>query len=182
MKTFYILFSFILLFSSCRELSIPSSYEGKQYLTEKNLKSINGTYKDFPNDRSTSLDFALLFKKVKFHSANLPDSNTSVKLEIIDKRHLKITVLQDGNIIKTKTKRGRILEGYFYLNQSAFFRFWFILNVVGFQQTRIGLLNNNNITLDTYQIGNGGFLVIIPIPFGGGPDIETDDLEYPRIE
>ncbi len=177
MKTYLIIFLLFFLTCSCATLDIPKTYKNLQVIGEDNIKMMNGNYNVISKDNSyRTLEFVLFKTKEKYPLASLRDSTYMLNLDFINNKRLKVTLLQGNEILKTKIRKGKIQGGYFVLNKSFYGTFWLIINSFGEQTSRIGLLKNNNITVDTF---NGGAVFIVIIPFGGS-DSELYNLEFER--
>jgi hypothetical protein len=178
MKIKYLkLIPLIFLLYSCKILDQPKSTKDLQEINENNLKLMNGSYNVFSTDSTyRTLDDILFKMKGIYNFANLPDSTVKINLEFIDSERLKVSLLKGDEILKMKIRKGRIQDGYFTLNRTLYGTFWFIINALGEQTSRIGLLKNNNITVDTYN-GGVSFIVVLPI---GGADSELYNIEFER--
>ena len=174
----YIFIILFTLITSCVTLNKVKHDENRKKISDNDFQNFNGDYSIFPKgELFRTLDLALLNDSPYTYDNKL-DSNITLNLYGISLTKIKATLIVNNKIIKTKLLNGKIKDDYFHVQKSYKVKFWFIFNGLTIQKTRIGILNNNNLSVDTSTEG-AGFLFFLP--FGGsGGDIYG--LEYAKIE
>jgi hypothetical protein len=158
----------LLSLTSCASLDRVAPNENRKILSDKNFEILNGDYKADANLAGA------FFSKI--HKV---DTTAVMNLQFIDKGSVKVTLLKQDTILDERIVKGKIRQDYFKARLSYDFSFWFIIiNGLGITRTRIGLLNNTNLTVDTVRDGMG-LLVVIPVFSSGGA---LYGLEYERLE
>ncbi len=197
MKNIILLF-FILAFSSCATFKENSLNENRVFLSENNLKKFEGTFKIVSKDTSErTLDKSLVnhysFKK-RDNTENSLDSyklkvdrklneesenRWKINLKMIDKNHVKMELYEDTAIIESRVLKFKIIEDYLFIKKATKFNtLLLLLNGNHTLNTRVGLLENENITLDSVSTYLA-FLVIMPL---GDHKREYYGLEFERID
>jgi hypothetical protein len=178
MRNFFI-FSCILLClvtfsSSCNSLKPVVQHNSLQTLNFNDISKFDGEYNILSSDTSyPTLAHALTFSDKKYlndfnHLNILAEKDVRLKIKSIDDTHLKITVYRNNKVLKTKILRGKLSDNYFQFTStkiSSISPFYLILNRYRKQENRIGLLENGDLTLDSYE---GGVLLLFVMPTFGG--------------
>jgi len=175
-KSLYFLL-LISIFTSCATLKSDKYVNGQIELTKENLNLLNGKYTRNPINQSEKWK-GDLFWNFYTRGYNVgADSICAVELKIVDEKHLNVTLLKNDSIVKSKTLKGKIKDGYFEMRQRKFIVPAVFLNIFRTTKFRIGLLENKNLTTDYKQIAWGTGFVIIPFF-----DKEREpDFEYKKI-
>jgi len=182
----------IILFSSCfscgTSLNTISNNEERIELTSENLQQFNGTYKRFsindtiinekhycPNNLFNSFFLGVPYRYW------LPDNNDErdfTKIEVIDKNKIKINLTENGKLEKSKILRGKIIGNSFVFNRRTFIIPLVLLDFYSERKTRISILQNGNLSVDTLYGAYGNFF-IFPWNGAGG---EYYDLVFEKVE
>ncbi len=164
-----ILLGALISLTSCAPLKKITPAENRRSISENNFQVLNGDYRA-TNNSGRTLAEALFKGTIK------SDSSTTINLQCLDKGRIKITLRHQGKILNETTIKGKIKNDYFIVKPLYELRFWFIINGVSVTKTRIGSLNNTNLTVDTATDGIG-LLIVIPAFNSGGA---IYGLEYER--
>lgn len=169
-----ILLTLSILLTSCLNLRPISSNEKRiQTITTKQL---DGVFQNIAIDSSfRSLEWVFM------QSDDLTRSDFAelkIELKSIDENQLEVKSIGDNKIIKTKIINGEFKNGYFVLKRRMKFDpKYILLNGYVESKTRIGLLNNGNLTVDT-ENGACALLVVIPVFC---TDTEHYGLEFYKV-
>ena len=176
MKSFYFLL-LISLFTSCATLKSDKYVDGQIELTKENLNLLDGKFTRNPINQSEKWKGDLFWNfYTKGYNVGA-DSICAVELKVINEKHLNVTLLKNDSIVKSKTLKGKIKNGYFEMRQRKFIVPAVFLNIFRTTKFRIGLLENKNLTTDYKQIAWGTGFVIIPF-FDKDQEL---DFEYRKI-
>ena len=136
--------------------------EGKDLkLTKNNSEELNGSYMDAPID-------SLYYSKNFFEHFNtdtlLENKQCNFEIKVLDEKHLKVELIEDGNVIDSIIIKGKYSKGYFKLKKtfSAEFVLGPILWGIGDDIKYIGLTKSKDIVL-LNAYGGVMFLVIMPL-------------------
>ena len=102
-----------------------------------------------------------------------------MRLEVIDDRHIKTSLLLNNEIVKTKKFKGRIVNNYFEFHTNHVM-FTFFLNVFVQQSNRLALSKEGDLYADN-NYGGGAFLIFIPVPLSFSSD-DKYNLKFKRRE
>ncbi len=166
------------LVSSCATLKKSNQIDYSLQNLDNKYKELEGDYRVYSTDTTyRTLEFSLFYKG-QYNYNNFPDSNVRINLKVIDKRRLKVTLYDGNEILNQKIRRGKIKDSYFQINRSIrIYPFWIILNGLGIHKTRVGLLTNGNLLVDT---ANDGIALLVIFPFFGKGD-QHYGLEFEKI-
>ena len=152
----------ICLLGSCATLKSDQFVEKQIALTKDNLELLNGKYSRASITRPNRYG-GDLFGNFYDRGFNIgADSLCFVDIKVIDKKHLKVNLLKEDSIIKSKVLKGKIKNGYFEMRRKKLVVPTLYLNVFRTSKFRVGLLENNNLTTDYKQISWGTGFFIIP--------------------
>lgn len=179
MKYVIVLLLNSIFFFSCVSLKSISHNPKRIILSNSNSEILNGKYLIIGLGEYTGyLNSYLLTNRNPFQKT-FPDSNDFVQLKLIDKNKMKISVFQNGKKIQEEIVKGKIEENYFQFKpRFNIHLFTLILNAYNTNDTRISILKNGNLTLDSEQT-SCGFLLIMPLV---GSEGKKYNLEFQRIE
>ena len=175
MKSIY----FILLISvlaSCASLKSDKNVNGQINLTKENLTLLNGNYSRKPLNQSENWKGDLFWS---FYTKGISgvDSLCVAKITVIDEKNLKVTLIENDKVLKSKILKGKLKNGYFEMNRRVFFIPAVFLNVFRTTKFRIGILDNKNLTTDFKEIAFGTGFFIIPF-FNKDKEF---DFEYKKV-
>lgn len=171
---------------SCNSLKPVTQHTLLQPLNSENIAKLDGDYEVLSSDTSyPTLARALTFTDKKslidFTNDNLDYRDVRLNIQSLDDRHLKITVYRSEEVVKTKRIKGTFSDNYFHFKLtkiSSVSPFYLLLNLYKKQINRIGLTENGDLLLDSYE---GGALLLIVIPAFGG-DTDSYNLIFKRKE
>ena len=160
--------------SSCTGLKKLPSNNTRINLTDKNLSAFNGKYEVMTIDSSyRTLDYALLVKS-PYDYKNIPSKEDYISMEVISKKKIRVSSFENDQLIHSKILKGKLKNNHFVFRTRFVVPFFFLaINGLSFQKTRIGLLENGNLTMDT---AGGGVALLGVFPMGGG-----DSKHYKHI-
>lgn len=161
---------------SCATLKPDKFVDGQVRVTAGNLNLLEGKY-----SRSAVVEpekgKSDLFWNFYAKGYNVgPDNLCSVTLEIINQDHLKVTLYKNDSIIKAKTLKGKVRNGYFEMNRRVLIIPVLFMNLVRTSKFRIGLLKEGDITTDYKDVSWGTVYFIIPFL----ERRKEIDAEYPK--
>ena len=99
-------------------------------------------------------------------------------MEVLDARRIKVTLLSNGQIEKEKILKGKLSQNTFEFNRRSFLVPLVLMNYYEDRKTRIAILQNGNLCLDTYTQALGNFFIF---PWTGGV-YSAEDLEFESVE
>lgn len=157
---------FLISLTSCHSFKKYPTHEERISLSTNNLSELNGRYEIITIDSSfNTLDYALLVKS-PFHLGNIPENGDYVLIQVLTNKKIKVSSYENGEMYHSKILIGKIKNNNFvFRTQYTFPIFTLVLNGLSFQKTRIGLLENKNLTLDSK---GGGIAFIGFFPIAGG--------------
>jgi hypothetical protein len=168
---------FVSVLSSCAILKSDKFIDGQIELSEKNIDLLNGEYMRASINPTEKPKGDLFWNFYTTGYSLRADSLYSVTLKVIDGNHLNVTLLKSDSVIKSKTLKGKLKNGYFEMKRRKFIVPAIFLNIFRTTKFRIGLLENNNLTTDYKQISWGTVFVVIPFH-----DKETEpNFEYQKL-
>ncbi len=167
----------VLLLTSCaKPLLTAIDNHDRIKLDQTTLNRLTGDYEIMTIDTlRTTLPSSFMNDKT-FHFENLPGKDDKVSIEIIDGNKMKMTLIDNGQVIKQKTIKFKLTDNYIEYRRNYISLFLVIINGSSSTQARIGLLTNGNITMDM-SFMRMGFLGLIP--FTGGSTVDYN-LIYAR--
>lgn len=173
------------LLASCATLDEPSRDNGRTALQAENISALNGYYRraSLPDTLKTNHHcpnnlFHSLFLMPGRYLWHDTLSEDLVKMEVLDAKRIKVTLLSNGQIEKEKILKGRLSENTFEFNRRSFLVPLLLMNYYEDRKTRIALLQNGNLCLDTYTQALGSFFIF---PWAGGA-YSAQDLEFEKVE
>jgi hypothetical protein len=171
-----ILLLFVLAFTSCATFKANSLSENRQVLSKDNLKKFEGTFVGVSKDTlSIGLHYLV--------NGNSPQKESFAErykttLELIDKNHLKIELCRDTTIIQSSILKFRVRRDYLFIKKVVEVTSIVVMTGTGVRNTRIGLLENKNLIIDTVEMQISFFLVF---PMADRKS-KYYGLEFERIE
>lgn len=153
-KVLLLLFLLITFVSSCASLKPSELSQNQIQLTEKNLDLLNGYYNrqslTYADSSYWSGDLFYTFFPNAFASllTDTLKSEDYVKISVIDKNTISISLVNNGDIVKRSTQRGKIKNGQFEFKMRKLILPLLLINMVESSKLRIGLLNNSNLSTD----------------------------------
>ena len=155
-------FTCSLTLTSCITLQRPNLDKQKVELTKNNFDQLNGDYDLKSKDNSNyRLPFALIYNHCCGYDTII-DQGDRVSLQVLTKNRIRITIVDDNEIVKTKILKGDIKDGYFEYNSIHLSSFWVLLNAYTRKKMRIGLLPDGSLVVDVARV-SWGLLVLMPI-------------------
>lgn len=167
---------FLLGLTSCVTLQQPNYADNSIELVGEKLGQLNGSYQILPTDSSINTLPLCLMYNTFYNYKNLPKQSDKVTIEVLSESKIRVAIFSNNKIIKERVVNGELRQGYFEFHSSYLSPFWFFINGYTQQKTRIGLLDNGNLIVDTIH-ETWAFLVIIP--FTGHRDAQSN-LEFCR--
>lgn len=162
----------VITFSQCTPLKRMGFEEiSTKNITKENYKNLEGTYSNTPILYKTKFsgipypyaDTLTLFSILSGepNSSFKPDNPTdSVAIKLLSKNKILITLINEKEDIVNLTLRGRIKNGHFYSRTKGFVvPFIPILFGYRFERFRIGLIKNNNLSVD-FRLNHWAFALI----------------------
>lgn len=165
------------VFNACAGLKPPAGTDKLVTLGPSTLHQLNGSYEVMPTPPSwPSLEWSLLLTD---HLDLRSKPDTRIEIHWLDKRHMEVKLFGGEKLIASKIRKGRLKGRYFQLKPvKKISFFWLVLNGYVSMHTRVGLLENGNLSLDTTW---GGCALLVFFPIGcGGPEHDYG-LEFQRI-
>lgn len=167
-----LLFLILIFISSCSTLKKAKLSPDEVSLNHNNLFLINGTYKRYANkDSSREKDIFWDFDITGYNKGD------RVNLFVINDRHIKVTLLDSLDTIKTKNFKGKIKDGHFVFKRKVIVYPLIIANVYKDTKMRIGILANGNLAIDNVNL-TYGHITIFPLIDKG----KIYESEHQRIE
>jgi len=170
---------------SCSTLDYPVNNEARINLSSENLNEINGIYKRSSINDTISTKhycpnnlFHSFFLRPGSHLFNDNSGNDFAELEVIDNKRIRITLTENGNTVKSKILKGKIVENTFEFNRRSFIIPLVIMNFYEDRKTRISLLQNGNLSVETRTQAVGSFFIF---PWSGG-GYYADNLEFDKVK
>ena len=187
MRQITIIFFYTIFLSSCACLKKEVN-ENRIPLAESNLTLLDGKYERKSLPRSTDSLFIDLYSTLyadlySHHLGNkiwiqLKNDTSFLELKVINKNRIRVSYMNESDIIDSKIMKGKIKNGYFEFRRRYFIVPIVILNLFRNSKTRIGLLNDNNLIVDGRNIAFGTIMVLFPFFHN---DYEQDII-FQRIE
>lgn len=170
--------------TSCATFDKNVINEHSVSLTSENLMLLNGTYKrksinDNLNIRGydNSNLFRCFFLKPDRYGWTDSLQNDFIKMEVINNNRIKISLIKNGIIEKSKTLKGKIAENTFEFKKRFSLIPLIFLNFSEIRKTRIELLQNGNLLVDTFYEAIANFLI-----FPWGANYYGYDLEFEKVK
>jgi len=169
MKATWLLIVATLLLASCTTFKDSSSTD-RLYLEKQNLHALEGVYASTeltPPTYSDGTPKGILFsgdflnKLYSYNTvkavSNAP-SNYSFRVAVVDENKLAVSLLKDSIVVKSKTIRGKLKNGYFY-RRKALLVMPFVGVLYGYtaHRQRIGI-ENETLIVDLRDNVYMGFL------------------------
>ncbi|NOS92107.1 MAG: hypothetical protein HOP30_09310 [Cyclobacteriaceae bacterium] len=161
---------------SCVTLQRPNLGKQKIELTKNNLDQLNGDYDLKSKDNS---NYRLPFVLIYYHCCGydtIIDQGDRVSLQVLTNNRIRITIVDDNEIVRTKILKGEIKDGYFEYNSIHLSSFWVLLNAYTRKKMRIGLLPDGSLVVDVARV-SWGLLVLMPIT---GYSEKASDIEFSK--
>jgi len=177
MKIYFLASLFLISLTSCVNLKPADFNKEKIQLSAEELSKLNGSYSIYSLDNSITLPRCLVYN-FTFNQNNLPNEGDRVNLEISSKNRINVTIYDDNSIVKKKKLKGTIRNGYFESSSCYLDPFYFLIYAVTKQKTRIGLLTNGNLIIDSGR-STRGFMFFF-MPFAGADDYDQNK-EFKRL-
>jgi len=153
---------FICFLSSCATLKSDQFVDNQIKLTKDNIELLNGKYSresiTILNKQSGDLFWNFYTRGYNVGA----DSLCFVDIKVVDEKHLIVTLLKNDSIVKSKTLKGKIEDGYFEMRQRKFIVPAVFFNIFRTTKFRVGLLESKNLTTDYKQISWGTGYIIFP--------------------
>ena len=143
------------LFVSCASLRKTELSGDEIELTNDNIKLLNGTYNRYSEDTTWC---ALVHNDLGDNLYLISHKGDRVNISVHNNRSIRVTLLNESDTIKSKVFRGKIEYGYFNFRRRVKVIPVILGNVFWNGKTRIGLLNNGNITVDSRKVLFGHIL------------------------
>ncbi len=161
-KSLSILTLLSLLCISCSTLSKIQQSNNQELNNFNQLKIIEGDFHLKSDSTCGGLDLADAFNfKTDFNCINHSDSTHFIRLSTLRKKRLKAELFHADTLIEKRLFKGKLKHNYFVLKPyfSATSKYG-VLNAIRSRQTRVGVMQNGNLTLDSQNGGCGLFLVL----------------------
>jgi hypothetical protein len=172
-----ILLSFVF---SCSILKPVTENNQRVILNGSNISILNGTYHESPIISSKSNSGSLywsFFLKGKVNNDDHYKGEEFIRLQVVNSKKISVSLIREGSTVESKILKGRINNNTF-----EFKRRWKIYplifsNVYKDSKTRVSLLQNGNLSVDSKTMVYGTYMIFIPIF-----DVEQDyNLEFKKI-
>lgn len=161
MKQFALSLFVTLFLLSCSSLRRAVDNDNRIILTESNLTLLNGKYENLSQiDKNPSL--GNLYSDLLERGYNNEPDTGFIELKVIDKKRIKVSYIIGNRVIKSKTMRGKLKDGYFAFKRRYFFISIILSTFYKDTKYRIGLSKDNNLISDYVQISLGAAYVVIP--------------------
>lgn len=174
----------ISIVTSCATLDNNVINEHNVSLTSENLTLLNGTYKRKSiNDTlkirgyDNSNLFRCFFLKPDRYGWTDSLQNDFVKIEVIKNNRIKISLIKNGIIEKSKSLKGKIVQNTFEFKKRFFIIPLLFMNFSETRKTRVELLQNGNLLVDTFYEALANFLI-----FPWGADYYGYNLEFEKAK
>jgi len=164
------------IMSSCYTLKESADNNDRIELNYKNLHLFNGKYKRLAINDSINIThhcpnnlFNSFLLQVPYRYW-IPDSINKkdfAEIELIDKKKFKVNLIENGKLEKSKILKGRIVGNSFVFNRRTFIIPLVFFNFYIERKTRISLLQNGNLSVDTHYESLGSFLFFPWNGYGG---------------
>ncbi|WP_297764967.1 hypothetical protein [uncultured Muriicola sp.] len=171
--------------SSCSTLKDPVNNNYRIELNSENLSILNGIYKrssisDTINKKHHCPNnlFHSLFLRPGTFLWNNNSGKDFVEIKVIDKKRIKVTLTINDKIVKENTLKGKIVKNTFEFNRRSFIFPLVFMNFYEDRKTRIGSLQNGNLSIDTATESVGNFFIF---PWSGGA-YYGDNLEFEKVK
>lgn len=170
--------------TSCSSLKPPIQSKEHIELTDKSIKVLNGTYKRSFIGDSSSLSYynPNLFNDFFIHPNSNGRNNVNgedfVELLVVGKNKIKITLISNGKILKSKVQKGKIVGHTFQFNRRTFLIPLIVMNYYEERLTRVSILKTGNLNVDTSSQAIGSFIIF---PWSGG-GFEEYNLEFEKVK
>ncbi len=171
-----ILLLFILAFTSCATFKADSLAENRQSLLKENLKKFEGNFGGVSKD-TLSIGLHYLVNENSLNKECFAE-RYKVDLKFVDKKHLQIDFYTDTTIIKSKILKFKVRRDCLFIKKFVEVNTVILATGTRVSNTRIGLLGNGNLTIDTAELQIAFFLMF---PFVDRK-IEYYGLEFERTE
>jgi hypothetical protein len=163
--------------ASCKTINFSSRKEKDITLSENN-NALNNTFR---NNIIDSIPYTPSSIWQQLSNKNYKPEyllNTKVKLELVDKTHIKAQLLSDDKILQEKILKGKFKKGYFALKNRLKAEFTagpLLWAFAGFK-IYLGITNQHNLIL--FETNAGSTVVIIFPIFGAA---STNETEYKSL-
>ncbi|MEO5946423.1 MAG: hypothetical protein ABIP79_06365 [Chitinophagaceae bacterium] len=128
------------------------------------MSKFDGDYEIYSVDTSfKTLVYNFAFRE-KYDFKKPPKEDDKINLKFVGNKRLKVTIYKSGEIVKSKTVKGRLSNGYFTFRNAGFYLnppFYLLLNGYGLSKSSIALSEQSDLIISTYGYGVL-LLVIVP--------------------
>lgn len=163
--------------SACATLKTSPISEHRIKLSEDSLALLNGTYSRTSLTKFNTATGDLFWNFYTRGYAIESDSLYAVTIEVLDATHINVSLFENDRMLRSKTLRGKLKNGYFEMRLRKFILPAVYLNCCRSTKFRIGLQENMHLITDYEQISWGTGFVLIPFY-----NKETAfNIEYERI-
>jgi hypothetical protein len=156
-----LLISIIILFSSCYTLRNNVKHEDFIELTTLNIGLLNGRYEVNSIVNQDSV-ISNLYWNIFDRGYNKKNSIEYIKLRVINNKKISVTHFDGDSIVREKTFKGKISDGYFQFKKKQLIIPAIFVNLYRSRVFRIGLKENKNLTADYHEISLGTTVFIFP--------------------
>jgi len=174
----------ISIVTSCATLDKNVINEHSVSLTPENLSQLNGIYKRKSIDDTLNIRgydnsnlFRCFFLKPDRYGWTDSLQNDFVKIDVINKNRIKISLIKNGIIEKSKTLKGKIVENTFEFKKRFSLIPLVFLNFSETRKTRVEIMQNGNLLVDTFYEAIANFLI-----FPWGMNYYGYDLEFKKVK
>lgn len=187
----------IIMFFGCASFSKKEFRNVNEALDSKNVDKLNGSYSFYPTKRfgtifenvpADSLKYANSYQGIinedwesrkKLDSSLKSNSFYSIKLNLVNENKLRVSLLENGNVLRDTIFNGRVKNKMFFI-ENTFLSCTGIPYLFGKcenNKRRIGLTKFNNLIINEAVCNEGAILIIL----GGGHRYNAS-FEYERIK
>lgn len=169
---------FAILISSCASFTNPNSYIAESIENVDELQQLNGKFAVFQEDCNERNLASMLHFDTEVICIEEQKDRYFIELSVIDKKEVLAKLFKGDFLLEEKNLKGRIKDNYFRKRTDFYFNIaYVILNIYTEDDTRIGILQNKNLSVDTTG-GTCGLFIVFPIFCAGG---DSNNNEFERL-
>lgn len=161
MKKILILLFGLITFCSCVRMNKYPLEKGAP-ISKNNINCINGIYYNFENKKFENFKNSFWYQLMVSYPDEFKISDSSfIKLEVINEKHINVSLIQNNNIISSKVLLYKIKNEELYFKTNIQTKgLPFILWTLYCTKSRINFKSVNEINCHTYSFSAGYFLLM----------------------
>jgi hypothetical protein len=170
-----ICFTLSCLFTACATLPKAHLSTDEVELTKDNINALNGTYYRASEDTTWS---ASVRNDLSRNFYLISRKGDRLSLSVLNTSRIRVTLLNQADTVKSRVFRGKIEQGHFKFRRSVKVVPIILANHFWNGKTRIGLLSNGSLTVDSKRIFFGHVMIFPAADFDNVSEAEHKKIDY----